>query len=731
MSFTTHNKDEQCQAGATPSLLAACIAMALMPSMSFAATTPEETVIVDGSAPATFADNDEQDYSVKSTTAGTKMMMTQRDIPQSVSIVSEQRMEDQQLQTLGDVMDSTLGISKSQADSDRVSYFSRGFQIDNYMVDGIPTWFESRWNLGDALTDMALYERVEVVRGANGLMTGTGNPSASINMIRKHATSREFKGNVSAEYGSWNKQRYVMDLQSPLTDDGNVRARIVAGYQDNDSWLDRYHNEKNFFSGIIDADLGETTSLAVGYEYQKIKVDSPTWGGLPRWNTDGSKNSYDRARSTAPDWAYNDKEINKVFVTLKQRFADTWQATMNATHSEIKFDSKTMYVDAYVNKADGMLVGPYSSYGPGYDYVGGTGWNSGKRKVDALDLFADGGYDLFGRQHNLMFGGSYSKQNNRYLSSWANVFPAEIGSFNNFNGNFPQTDWAPQSLAQDDTTHMKSLYAATRISLADPLHLILGARYTNWRIDTLSYSMEKNHTTPYAGLVYDINDNWSTYASYTSIFQPQNKRDSSGKYLTPVTGNNYEVGLKSDWMNSRLTTTLAVFRIEQDNVAQSTGAPIPGTNGDIAYKTAKGTVSKGVEFEVNGAITDNWQMTFGATRYVAEDNEGNAVNPNLPRTSVKLFTSYRLPVMPELTVGGGVNWQNRVYTDTATPYGTFRAEQGSYALVDLFTRYQVTKNFSVQGNVNNLFDKTYDTNVEGSIVYGEPRNVSITANYQF
>lgn len=731
MSLTTHNRDEHRQAVATPSLLAACIAMALMPSMSFAATTPEETVIVDGSAPATPVDSDVRDYSVKSTAAGTKMMMTQRDIPQSVSIISEQRMNDQQLQTLGDVMDSTLGISKSQADSDRVSYFSRGFQIDNYMVDGIPTWFESRWNLGDALTDMALYERVEVVRGSNGLMTGTGNPSASINMIRKHATSREFKGNVSAEYGSWNKQRYVMDLQSPLTDDGNVRARIVAGYQDNDSWLDRYHNEKNFFSGIIDADLGETTSLAVGYEYQKIKVDSPTWGGLPRWNTDGSKNSYDRARSTAPDWAYNDKEINKVFVTLKQRFADTWQATMNATHSEIKFDSKTMYVDAYVNKADGMLVGPYSSYGPGYDYVGGTGWNSGKRKVDALDLFADGGYDLFGRQHNLMFGGSYSKQNNRYFSSWANVFPAEIGSFNNVNGNFPQTDWAPQSLAQDDTTHMKSLYAATRISLADPLHLILGARYTNWRIDTLSYSMEKNHTTPYAGLVYDINDNWSTYASYTSIFQPQNKRDSSGKYLTPVTGNNYEVGLKSDWMNSRLTTTFAVFRIEQDNVAQSTGAPIPGTSGDIAYKTAKGTVSKGVEFEVNGAITDNWQMTFGATRYVAEDNEGNAVNPNLPRTSVKLFTSYRLPVMPALTVGGGVNWQNRVYTDTATPYGTFRAEQGSYALVDLFTRYQVTKNFSVQGNVNNLFDKTYDTNVEGSIVYGEPRNVSITANYQF
>lgn len=486
-----------------------------------------------------------------------------------------------------------------------------------------------------------------------------------------------------------------------------------------------------FFSGIVDADLGDTTSLSAGYEYQRIDINSPTWGGLPRWNTDGSKNSYDRSRSTAPDWAYNDKDFNKVFVTVKQRFADTWQATMNATHSEVKFDSKMMYVDAYVNKADGTLVGPYGSYGLGYDYVGGTGWNSGKRKVDAVDLFADGGYDLFGRQHNLMLGGSYSKQNNRYESSWANVFPNEIGSFYTFDGNFPETNWNPQSLAQDDTTHMKSLYAATRISLADPLHLIVGARYTNWRIDTLTYSMEQNHTTPYAGLVYDIDDNWSTYASYTSIFQPQNKRDSSGKYLSPITGNNYELGLKSDWMNSRLTTTLAVFRIEQDNVAQSTGAPIAGSNGDTAYKAMDGTVSKGVEFEVNGAITDNWQMTFGATRYVAEDNEGNAVNPNLPRTTVKLFTRYRLPAMPELTVGGGVNWQNRVYSDTVTPYGTLRAEQGSYALVDLFTRYQVTKNFSVQGNLNNLFDKTYDTNVDGSIVYGEPRNVSVTASYQF
>ncbi len=714
------------------SLLATSISLALMPMAGLAATTDktEDTVIVEGTTSTSNSAAQSQDYSVPATSVGTKMTLIQRDIPQSVSIISQQRMEDQQLESLGDVMENTTGISKSTTDSDRSLYYSRGFQIDNYMIDGIPTYFESQWNLGDALADTALYERVEVLRGATGLMTGTGNPSAAINMVRKHATSRTFTGNLSAEYGSWNKQRYVADLQGPVTESGNVRARLIAGYQDNDSWLDRYNNKKTFFSGIIDADLSDTTSLSAGYEYQRIDVNSPTWNGLPWWNSDGSTRHYDRSHSTAPDWAYNDKEFNKFFITLKQRFADTWEATLNATHSQTKFDSKMMYLDAVVNKDTGQLIGPYGSYGAGYDYVGGTGWNSGTRKIDALDLYSQGTYDLFGRQHNLMFGGSYSKQTNRYLNTWANIFPDEFGSFYDYDGNFPETQWGQQTVAQDDTTHMKSLYAATRISLADPLHLILGARYTNWRIDTLSYSMEKNHTTPYAGLIFDINDNWSAYASYTSIFQPQDYRDSSGKYLSPVTGNDYEIGLKSDWMNSRLTTTLSVFRIEQDNVAESTGQLISGST-DSAYRGVNGTVSKGVEFELNGALTDNWQMTFGATRYVADDNEGNAVNPNLPRTSVKLFTRYRLPAMPKLTVGGGVNWQDRTYKDVSTAYGTWRAEQGSYAVVNLFSRYQVTQNLAVQANINNLFDKTYDENLNGSVVYGEPRNFSVSANYRF
>lgn len=730
MFSSIHSRDGQQPVATAPSMLAVCIAFALMPTASFAAANSvEDTLVVEGASSEAGATTDSQDYSVKATAAGTKMTLVPRDIPQSISIISEQRMKDQKLESLGDVLSNTVGISESFADSDRATYYARGFAIDNYMVDGIPTLFESRWNLGDALSDTAIFERIEVVRGANGLTTGSGNPSAAINMVRKHADSREFQTNVSAEYGSWNKQRYVADLSTPLIDSGKIRGRMVAGYQDNDSWLDRYNQKKKFFYGVVDVDLTDATRFSVGYDYQQTNMNSPTWGGIPRWYTDGSKTNPDRSYSTAPDWAYNDKESQRTFMTLKQQLGNDWQLTVNGTHTEMTLESKQLYLDGLVDKSTGQMVSPY---GASYPYVGGTGYNTGKRKVDAIDTFANGSYDLFGRQHELMIGTSYSRQDNTYYSSWANIGDTELGNYHDYNGNFPETDWSPLSLAQKDTVHQKSAYLATRITLADPLHAILGARYTRYNLDTLNQQMEKNNTSPYAGIVFDINDTWSTYASYTSVFKPQTQRDIQSKYLSPVTGNNYEAGLKADWMNGRLTTSMAIFRIEQDNLAQSTGELIAGTSGETAYKEADGTVSKGIEFEINGALTDNWQMTFGATRYVAKDSEGEAVNPNLPRTSVKLFTSYRLPMLQALTVGGGVNWQNHVWADVAVPSGTYRSEQGSYALVDLFARYKVTKAFSVQANLNNLLDKTYDTNVDSrGIVYGAPRNFSVSASYSF
>ncbi|WP_105588925.1 ferric-rhodotorulic acid/ferric-coprogen receptor FhuE [Cronobacter sakazakii] len=721
-------------ASSLPSLLALSIASALAVPAVYAAPAVSDMIVVDAAADSGTPD-ESQDYSVKTTTSGTKMLLVPRDIPQSVSVISQQRMQDQQLTTIEDVLENTTGVTASRIDTSRTNFFARGFYISNFAYEDMPTFLDNRWNFGDTAGDTAIYDKIEIVRGAAGLMSGTGNPSAYVNMVRKHADSQTFKGNVSATYGSWDKQRYVMDVQSPLVESGKVRGRVVAGYQDNDSFVERNHYRKKFIYGVVDADITESTLLSLGYDYQKSEEDSPTWGGFPSLYSDGSRTHFRRGFNTAADWAYSDLDSTKIFANLTQRFNNGWEAKVNAMHAETNFDNRMMYIDGFPDKTTGR-------YNAALWQGAWGGWNVGERKQDSVDAFVRGGYELAGRQHEMMFGGSYSRQRNNYDNSYPvndNSGLMDVGNIHDYDGStVANPTWSSFALYQRDVIRQKSIYAATRLSLADPLHLILGARYTEWNA---KYNLERkpdeirrskaDDVTPYAGLIYDIDDTWSAYASYTSIFQPSGQRDVNSEFLDPTTGKAYEAGLKADWFNTRLTASLAVFRIEQDNVAVNTGVIIPASGGQTAYKSVNGTVSKGVELELNGALTDNWQLTFGASRYVAEAGDGVAVNPDQPRTTMKLFTRYELPTLPALTVGGGARWQTKTWQDIAGPNGDTRISQNGYTVVDLFTRYQATKNLAVQANLNNVFDKAYYDYLGTYGVYGAPRNFSVTASYSF
>ncbi|KJV26564.1 ferric-rhodotorulic acid/ferric-coprogen receptor FhuE [Pantoea sp. SM3] len=709
------------------SLLAMAVHALLNPSLALAADTTQQDLVVNATTSDSSDDTEKQDYAVKTTRAGTKLLLTPRDVPQSVSVVTQQRMQDQQLQTVTDVLKNTTGITSNLVDSERSEYYSRGFKITNFTYDGIPTSVGDSWNYGDAASDTAIYDRVEVVRGATGLMTGAGSPSASVNMVRKHADSKDFTGSVSASYGSWDKQRYVADIAGPLNSDGSLRGRVVTGYQDQDSWLDRYHKNKKFLYGVVDADLTDNTTLSLGYDYEKADTRDPTWGGLPIFYSNGSLTHYNRSLNSAADWTYYHTEVQKIYADLVHNFDNGWSVHVNGTHAKNTFSDKLMSL--------------YSAFPDETTGEGVTGWGSldrGKREQTSVDAFASGPFELLGRQHQLMAGLSYSRQHNQTYSQDGvtdldeyDITSAAMGPFNNnWTGNIAEPEWQGWYLNANDVIRQKSAYTAARFSLADPLSLIIGARYTEWSTNGSSGNVTKNNTTPYAGLVYDINDTWSAYASYTSIFQPQTYRDSTGHYLSPVTGKSYETGLKSAWYDGRLTATFAVFRIQQENVGTEENGVYVNNSSEQAYTATKGARSKGAEFELNGAVTDNLQLTFGATRYVARDSEGR-YSSDQPQTQFKLFTRYQVPMLPDLTIGGGINWQNRVFEDVSAPDGsTQRVYQGSYPLANLFARYQVTKQVAVQANVDNLFDREYYTYMN-NYVYGEPRNFSVSVSYQF
>lgn len=215
-----------------------------------AAPDPRDDVVVTGERT-----EGTDEYGVRSQSTATRMPLSQRETPQSVSVVTRAQIEDFQLNDVNALLTTVPGINVQAQETDRIYYSARGFDITTFQIDGIGLPFAFEVQTGTI--DTAIYDRVEVVKGAPGLLSPTGNPSAVINFIRKRPTT-DFHASASAQYGSFDNIRLDGDVSVPLTADGHVRARAVGALLDTDSYLDRYHLRRWTAYGVVEADLGRT-----------------------------------------------------------------------------------------------------------------------------------------------------------------------------------------------------------------------------------------------------------------------------------------------------------------------------------------------------------------------------------------------------------------------------------------------------------------------------------------
>jgi outer membrane receptor for ferric coprogen and ferric-rhodotorulic acid len=658
----------------------------------------------------------------------TGLGLTPQETPQSVSIMTFQRIEDQDLRTLTDVINNSAGVSAKATDSSRDRYSARGFDINSYQIDGVPIAWSSGYNAGETQTSTAMFERVEIVRGATGLLTGAGNPSASINLVRKHADSKEFAGYVSVDASSWSNYGVTADLSSGLNDSGSVRGRVVANYEEGDSYVDYLGDKTSVFYGVIDADLTERTLLRIGASYQKNDPTATQWGGLPILYADGTRTDWGRSKTTAAKWSYWASENESIFVNLVHAFDNGWEATLNLNHDKNTADLKLLYLYGLPDKVTGLGMG-------GSPYRSNT--SSEQRSIN---LQVSGDLNFFDRQHDLVFGATSSTlefENHGYSRTGI----AAVGDFNQWDGSYIEPTWSSIGLTQDKVTKQEGYYAATRLSLTDSLNVILGGRVADWEQTEEFTNRDYGDTgvfIPYAGALYTLNETHTVYTSFTEIFQPQDKRDRNGDYLDPLMGKSYELGLKSTFFDDALHTTVAAFKTDQDNLAQAdTGFFVPGTAPpEQAQRAAQGTESEGFELEVVGEPIEGWNVSFSYTQFTADDENGEKVNTNQPRKLLKLFTTYSFAGdWNKLTMGGGVNWQGSNYTILNNPVTLVpeKAGQESYALVSFMARYDLNNQLSMQLNVDNLFDETYYSQIGffSQLAYGEPRNINLNLKYKF
>jgi outer-membrane receptor for ferric coprogen and ferric-rhodotorulic acid len=671
------------------------------------------------------ADAQPDSYKAEPSRSATKLDLTPRQTPQSISTLSGAQLQDFKLTSVNDALKAAPGIQVQEVETDRTYYTARGFDITNFQYDGISVPFVYGNVEGDL--DTAIYERVEVVRGANGLISGTGNPSATINFVRKRPTAMP-QARVDLTAGSWDKRRIDADVSGPLNDTGTVRGRAVYANENKNSYLDRYSREKNLFHGVLEIDLNDSTLFTLGHTLQKSDANSSMWGALPLVYQDGSKTNYSRSTSTAADWAYWDNQENRSFAELAHTFDNGWQAKAVLTRVEKKSDGSMFYVYGTPNRETGAGLYSYPS-----EY-------SEKNTQLIADLQASGRFNLAGREHEATFGASWSRSKLKDLSWYDSTTGTALPPLEDWHGQIGKPLNDNGSNGSDFTDRMQSFYGAARWSLTDSLSLITGARVIDVKSDGSNYGLAKSSknsgkVVPYAGVVYDLTSQYSVYASYTEIFDPQTKTDISGSRLAPVEGVNYEAGIKGELFDDQVDVSLAVFRTEQDNFAQQAG-----TKGGIAYYGAiDGLTSEGYELEFSGEPLDGLQLSAGYTFVDITNADGSRGVTYSPKHMLKTAATYRVPGMEKLKVGAAVRWQDDIKIavpltadDGFTSLGSADAKQKAYAVVDLMASYDIDPNWSVSANLNNLTDEKYLTSLYWTqAYYGAPRNASMTVSWKY
>ncbi|MFI8334372.1 TonB-dependent siderophore receptor [Pseudomonas taetrolens] len=657
-------------------------------------------------------------YTTGSMSTATKLPMTMRETPQAVTVITRQRMDDLAMTDINDVVKATPGLFLDfSSGPGRQSYSARGFDIDNLMYDGIPSGYQGA-TVG-AQPNLAMFDRVEVVRGATGLVTGAGNPSAAINLVRKRPLAEQ-KVTLTGAAGSWDDYRGELDASSPLNDNGTLRGRVVTSYRDANSFVDGAEEQHGLFYAVTEADLSEDTTLTLGFSHQKDKTNY-FWGSS-MIGLDGHHLDLPRSYNPGTDWENKDQEINTVFAELRHHLANGWQLQLNANYAE----QNALFTGSYQSRwVDNTLA--RTVYQSAHD-----------ENQAGLDAFASGPFEAFGRTHELVVGAS------------KRIYDMDTRDYAPYDTNWPLNAGKPDFVHTGnvrEVTTQDGLYMTTRLSLADPLKLILGGRLDWYDYDNRDaegdYKVTRN-VTRYAGLIYDLDDHHSVYASYSDIFTPQSSKDTSATPVKPIIGKNYEVGIKGEYFDGGLNASLALFRIDQENRAVQVF--VPDCPQSACYEASGEIRSQGIDFELQGALTENWQVGGGYTYarvHTLKDaanpqNENQRFDTDTPEHMFKMSTVYHFQgPLEKLRVGGNISWQSRMYNDVELLDGShYRLKQGAYATTDLMAGYRVNQHLDLQLNANNIFDREYYSSISKSVkyggdTYGSPRNLLLTAKYSF
>lgn len=650
-----------------------------------------------------------------------------KDTPQSISTLDKEDLENYAVTGANDALRLTTGINVEQYETNRATFNARGYEIQLTQIDGLG--MTNSWGTVVGQLDTFLFDRIELIRGANGLLTGVGNASGTVNYVRKRPTNTD-KGEIGLAAGSFNAVRATADINKVLTEDGAWAGRVVVAHDDKDSHLRALHDERTSLYAVVDGQIGDNGVLTVGLTHLNNKQKSPMWGSLTLWYVDGTQADFDVSSSTSQDWTRWDTKSDSAFVEYSHALGANWEAKFTYSHTRAEEETRLLY--AYSASGDGLNL----------DGTGLSAWPYASYTTTENNLFdvnLTGEFKALGRSHRLIAGASHSKQKtvtdtfalpDDYAWPGLPAFP--------YDGDvYAEPDWQPRAPSSTGEQTLTRLYAATHLALTDRLKLVGGLNAIQLhRVGSSRYGnagdlgdSRISEISPYFGATFDLTRDALVYASYSDIFLNQEQVDIAGRTLDPVKGVNVEAGIKAEWLDKQLLTTLAVFSAEQKGQAEFGGiyqnpddADDP-RNGQYWY-VPKDVKSKGVEFEVVGRLGKLDKIAFGATQLNIATPDGVDA-PWIPRTVLNLRYAAGFAALPKLKAGIAARWQSDASNSTGL------VKQEAFLLAHGYLAYDLTERSTVRLNVNNLFDKKYINGLAYGAIYGAPRNATVSVNYRF
>ncbi|MNZ26436.1 Ferrichrome-iron receptor precursor [compost metagenome] len=671
-------------------------------------------------------------YQVRNSTAGTKTSTPLSETPRSVSVVTRQRMQDQNSQTLTEILGYVPGIfAPPFAAGDGLAgdlFFIRGFNATDYGYGLLRDGLRVQGNRYDTTTEPYGLERTEVFRGPSSVLYGENAPGGVVNLVSKRPTTNA-QGEVRATYGSNNRRQLAVDVSGPLTDDERILGRVVMLGRNADTQVDEIPDDRIYIAPSMTFNFNDSTALTLLSAYQRdrtmMELGYPAAGTL----LDNPNGKFDKdAFLGNPNWDDFKRETWSLGYEFSHQFNETWQFRQNSRYMQSRIDRLETWPGNLNNGGFGTTL-----VNTAYD-------RDNKSIAYSLDNQFEGRFQSGEFEHNVLLGAGYDRTS--YNQDWEAGLG---GTINAFNPVYPPNKPTMLLRIQDSQLDqdMYGVYGQVQTKYDNWIFLLGGrqdyvnSKYRN-RPNTTNGLSDLDYWdhdfTWQTGVMYQFENGISPYISYSTGFVPVQQTSSLSGPLDPITSEQYEAGVKYEPKGWNTTFTASVYELRKENDFIFDSALRD-------YRQVGESRAKGVELEVNSDVNENLNLTASYTytdAKITKDAPGSLLEDKqmtgVPRNLASAWATYRFRdgALNGFRVGGGVRYIDSTFAYTAPSlYG--KLDSGDVTLVDAMVGYDFDQHWSVDVNARNLFDEEYVSgcNNAGRCYWGEERTLLGTVAYRW